>query len=254
MTQIQRRLFLIGALACGWSARAAVEGQTVTYPGQGGTQSGYLALPELGDGRGVILVPGIFGLSDQLKEVALRLAKVGYLVLIPDLYGRLGGTAALPLRSIPEASNTVQQLGDGQIVSDLDAAFSYLEQQLKGDGITPRVALLGFGWGGTKALLYATENEELKGVVDFDGLPPEPLERLKQLHCPLLGNFAQALQLTEAVTVLSKNGKSFDFKSFPESKLGFFDDTGPTYDKPSADQAWERTLTFLKRVLANPAT
>ena len=54
--------------------------------GDGGTFSGYLAVPESGSGPGLILGQEIFGINRTMRETADYFAEEGYVVLAPDLY------------------------------------------------------------------------------------------------------------------------------------------------------------------------
>ncbi|WP_218080400.1 dienelactone hydrolase family protein [Anthocerotibacter panamensis] len=266
LSTLSRRTFLGGLAIAGWALYAGPSGseeeisqEQVSFARQGGLITGFQARPALSDGAGVLIVHDVWGLNAYIKGIALALARAGYVALVPDLYSRLGGTPALPLRSVQEARNTIQQLGDGQVVSDLDASFIYLEQQVKSVDIRPRIAVLGLGWGGQKALLYATENEDLKGAIDFYGPSPEPVERLRQTEAPLLGNFADpkedaASNLSATQTFLSGAQKSFDFKIFPGTQPDFHNPASPNYDRAAAQDAWERTLVFLSKVLHPPVS
>src|SRR5258706_15456418 len=60
----------------------------IDFPSNGGTTSGYLAEPASGParGRGVVVIQEWWGLNQQIRGVADRLAASGYLALAPDLY------------------------------------------------------------------------------------------------------------------------------------------------------------------------
>ena len=63
-------------------------GQTVTFKRPDGKDcNGYLASPAGGDkAPGVVVIQEWWGLNDQIKGVAERLAALGYRALVPDLY------------------------------------------------------------------------------------------------------------------------------------------------------------------------
>jgi len=76
--------------------------QNVTFPSAGGEAHGYLALPESGQGPGVIIIQEWWGLVDHIRDVADRLAAEGFVGPAPDLYGgRLtpAGAEAAGMRS-----------------------------------------------------------------------------------------------------------------------------------------------------------
>ena len=49
-----------------------------------------LLIPESGSGPGIVLFQEIFGVTDYIRSRAQDLADLGYVVLIPHFYGRLG--------------------------------------------------------------------------------------------------------------------------------------------------------------------
>ena len=61
--------------------------QNVTFPSNGGTAHGYLAVPESGSGPGVVVIQEWWGLTTHIKDVTDRFAAEGFVALAPDLYG-----------------------------------------------------------------------------------------------------------------------------------------------------------------------
>ncbi len=61
--------------------------EPVELPANGAPMPGFLAAPE-GDGPfpGVIIVQEWWGLDDDIKDVAQRIAREGFAALAPDLY------------------------------------------------------------------------------------------------------------------------------------------------------------------------
>ena len=61
-------------------------GEMVSFPSNGGTADGYLAVPASGSGPGVLVLQEWWGLAPQLKRVCDRLAEEGFVAIAPDLY------------------------------------------------------------------------------------------------------------------------------------------------------------------------
>ena len=61
-------------------------GQMVSYPANGHTTSGYLALPAGGSGPGVLVIQEWWGLVDHIKDVADRFSREGFVALAPDFF------------------------------------------------------------------------------------------------------------------------------------------------------------------------
>ncbi|WP_164928543.1 dienelactone hydrolase family protein [Gloeobacter violaceus] len=254
---VKRRRFIVQVLTAGsalvWGGAAhlssASSPSTIRISGEGVIIEAYRALPVGRPWAAVLLVPEEAGLNAFIAGVAAELATLGFAVLVPDLYSRLGGTAALG----PNPAAALEKLNDSLIARDLDLSFAYLEKLLGPQG---KIAILGFGWGGSKALTYATENPDIAAVAVFYAPNPEPVGRVLNLEMPLLGNYAA---LDEAVTpklaeleaALTKAGKTYDFKIYPGVRAGFFGAAlaGPPGAAASRD-AWERTVQFFRRTLA----
>ena len=127
---------------------------------------GVLLSDELRTGRrpGVVLFPDARGIGDHAVECAGRLAALGYVVLVADLYG--GATTA---RDIPQARELM-----GGLRSDVrrwraraEAARHALAQQ--NDVDTARMAAIGYCFGGTTALELGRSGAELRAIVSFHG-------------------------------------------------------------------------------------
>lgn len=56
----------------------------MTFSSNGGTASGYLALPTSGKGPGVVVIQEWWGLVPHIKGIADRFAEAGFLALTPD--------------------------------------------------------------------------------------------------------------------------------------------------------------------------
>ncbi|MEO8224213.1 MAG: dienelactone hydrolase family protein, partial [Gammaproteobacteria bacterium] len=110
---------------------ADVIGKTITYGKVAGVPvSGYLVRPRKARGPlpGLIVIHEWWGLNDNVREEAGRLAAEGYVVLAVDLYG--GKLATRP----PEAIKLMQGLtaNPGPAEDNLRAAYTYLDPYMGG--------------------------------------------------------------------------------------------------------------------------
>ena len=64
----------------------------------GGTMPAFIARPASGGGPGLVLLQEIFGVTEYIQSRARDLANLGYVVLVPELYWRIG-TAHLHRRN-----------------------------------------------------------------------------------------------------------------------------------------------------------
>jgi carboxymethylenebutenolidase len=228
----------------------AISSSMVEFPSDTthGKTRGFLSIPtQIGKYPGVIVIHEIWGLVDHIKDVTVRLAKEGYAALAVDLFD--GKT----LTKLDEGRRFREQFTQEKMLADLKGGHSYLKT-LK--NVNPRcIGSIGFCMGGGLSLLLACKNPEIAAAVVFYGRNPTPIDLLKNLQCPLLGNYAGAdLALSEAdikllQETLTKYGKTFDIKTYPGAPHAFFNDSRESYRPDAAKDSWERTLKFFGRYL-----
>ncbi|HKZ94659.1 MAG TPA: dienelactone hydrolase family protein [Candidatus Bathyarchaeia archaeon] len=222
----------------------------VEFHGGNPTQAtlGLLARPKTADKYpAVIVIHEIWGLVDHIKDVATRLAHEGYVALAVDLFDRKIVT------NLEEGRELRQKLTEEKNLGDLNGAFNYLKtlEYVKPD----HIGSIGFCMGGGFSLQLACRNPELAAAVIFYGRNPTPIDLVKGIQCPILGNYAGAdMGITEQdinllKQALAKHGKQFDIKVYPGAPHAFFNDTGERYRPEAAKDAWERTLTFFNKHL-----
>src|ERR687885_1734701 len=106
-------------------------GQVVEFASNGGRTSGYLSIPEKGQGPGVVVIQEWWGLVDHIKDVCDRFAVEGFTALAPDLYH--GRTAREP----DEATKAVMELDMERAARDLSGAVEFLQAHdaVRGKGV-----------------------------------------------------------------------------------------------------------------------
>ncbi|HEY7679019.1 MAG TPA: dienelactone hydrolase family protein [Terriglobia bacterium] len=219
----------------------------VNYPGAGATLEGYLSRPQAnGPSPGVIVIHQSAGLNDPIRTVARRLAAEGFAALAVDLLSRQGGTTSFATAA--EVTRAVGTLAEGQIIPDLDATFRYLQSH---SFVRPeRIGVLGFLWGGHQAILYAAVNPALKAVVVFCGGAP-PDVKLQQIQCPVLANYGENdAHRSEVERLMKKYGKTLDVAMYPGAADAVCSDASPHYNEAVTQEAWARTLGFLRKNLS----
>jgi carboxymethylenebutenolidase len=213
------------------------------------------AFAQSADGRspGVVILPDVRGLYPFYIELAERFAQAGHHAIALDYFGRTAGTGARGEQF--EAGPHVQQLKVPQVQKDIAAAIEALGERT-GAGA---VATVGFCLGGFESFLAATSAElGLAAVVGFYGIldgsrfdVPGPLERARDVRCPLLGLFGEAdhaiplEQVSHFESLLSAAGIEHEVHVYPDAPHSFFDRRRAEYAEACAD-AWRRTLAFLE--------
>lgn len=219
--------------------------QNVTFPSNGSTAHGYLAIPESGSGPGVIVIQEWWGLVDHIADVTNRLAGQGFVALAPDLYG--GRTTHDP----QEARKLLHDLPVEGAARDLAGAVDYL---LGHEAVTgSSVGATGFCMGGGFVLvLAAQQGEKIGAAVPFYGVPPSENLDFSGLSAPVLGHYGEQDQgiPTERVrdlttTIEQQSGLRPTMHLYPAGHA-FHNDANPhSYAPEQADLAWDRTITFL---------
>lgn len=209
----------------------------------GGTATGYLAVPEGGYGPGVLVLHAWWGLTPFFEGVCDRLAAEGFVALAPDRYG--GPTA----RTIDEAMALQRQEDPGRVEAELTAAIDFLgaHDAVTGDGL----ATLGFSAGAAWALLLSTlKPRQVKAVVTFYGSWQIDFNDARAAY---LGHYAEPdeWEPTEEVRgteeALRAAGREVTFYTYPDAGHWFFEQDRPdSYNAEAARLAWERTIEFLR--------
>ena len=215
--------------------------------------TGYLAEPSQGAAApGVVVVQEWWGLNDQIKGVANRLAEAGYRVLVPDLYR---GKLAL------EANEAEHLMNDLDFADAAGQDIRGAVQYLKSSG-SARAGVTGYCMGGALTVLSSVMVPELDASVIWYGYPPLEYVDAEKIKIPIMGHWATRDEFFDISGVdqleqkLRDAGVEYTFYRY-DAKHAFANETADTvnlpvieYDKSSADLAWERTVEFFNQKLA----
>lgn len=226
-------------------------GKTISYKRpDGGKVSGYLAEPSAGaNGPGIVVIQEWWGVNDQIRGVADRLAAAGYRALVPDLYR---GKVTVEAK---EAEHLMGNLNFGDAAGqDIRGAVDYL----RGGGA--KVAVTGFCMGGALTVLSAINVPEADAAVIWYGCPPLEYVDASKIRMPVLGHFATQdaffpiAQIDGLEKKLQAADVRFEFHRY-DAKHAFANETAVNapipveYSAAAADLAWRRTLEFLKKTI-----
>lgn len=188
-----------------------------------------------------------WGLNDQIRGVARRLAQQGYVAIVPDFYH---GQVA----SDPELAHELSRaLEDAGAFSDFGATIDWLRAQPS--TAKSRLGVIGFCMGGGLTQRIALRRGDLSAAVMFYGTPETEADEIARLGAPLLAHFgatdkgipaSRADDLRNALKAAGKTGEVF---VYPGAGHAFMNETRASYHADAARQAWARTLAFLQRNL-----
>jgi carboxymethylenebutenolidase len=218
----------------------------------------YCAIPEGGEGPGVLLFQEIFGINDNIRSLAERLAGAGYVALAPDMFWRVERRFERKDESgMADAFAMVQKFDFPKSVGDIRAAHAHL---LAMPECTGKVGAIGFCLGGGLAFAAATMSR-------VDGRSPDAavcyygsaindmLSEVESLHCPAMFHYGanDPFISTENIAAVEQAVTGLPDTQFHRYEAGhaFSNWDAPSmYNQDAADLAWSRTLEFFSDHLA----
>jgi len=223
---------------------------TVEFKSNGHKASGYLAKPAGGKGPGVLVIQEWWGVDDDLKKMADRLAAAGFVALAPDLYhGQVAGHTEMD-----KAAQLMQTLPPDRAARDMSGAVDFLANH---PSVTSKsVGVVGFCMGGMLSfIIAANRGDKVKAVVPFYGFPRGPMEPdWSKLTAAISGHMAEndsffppdgAASLEKKLRAMGKEctlkvhaGTGHAFMG-PHNALG-------TLNEKLAEQIWPNVTAFLK--------
>jgi carboxymethylenebutenolidase len=219
----------------------------------GGTFSGYLAVPEGGSGPGLILGQEIFGINKTMRETADSFAEEGYVVLAPDLFWRLepGIELGYGEADFQKAFGYFERFDVDQAIDDIGASITALQAL---DECTGGVGFMGFCLGGKLAFLTAAR-QDVAVAISFYGVGlPDLMGEAADISCPIVFHCAELDKFCppeayEAIRDGMKNVEGAEIYLYPGADHGFYNNDRDIFDKSSASMAHSRTLAALRRAL-----
>lgn len=209
----------------------------------------YVAYPERKDkAPAVIVIHEIFGLTAWEPTVGDRLARAGYVAIVPDLLSsRFGATPADP----DSGRKLMALLVPEQVTADLDAVFAYLNTLPAVH--TGQIGTIGFCWGGARSFRYATSNPQLKAAVVCYGSAPDSAT-MPAIRARVLGVYGEDdARINAALPAVSRQlaaaGVSFAHDIYPGTGHGFLKPGRKGFDGPEVERAWTRILGFYRDAL-----
>jgi carboxymethylenebutenolidase len=190
---------------------------------------------------GVVVIHEIYGLNENIRDIARRFAGEGYTALAVDLFSTSNRVVCMARIF---NGMLISSLKNG-VVEDLQAALDFLRTRPEVDAA--RLGAIGFCMGGSYALQLACVAGGLRAASVFYGQNPRPLEAVARA-CPIVGSYPEqdfsARAARQLEPMLEKYQVPYDLKIYPGARHSFFNDQGPAYQAEAARDAWQRTLAF----------
>lgn len=221
----------------------------------------YLAHPSApGHYAAVIIGMELFGVTQHIRNVADRLAEMGYLVMAPDFYHRTESDAELTYDQggRTKGFELLHQVSREGALQDVQAAMHFLMRRSDFKG---RIGFLGFSVGGHIGYLAATQLDIAACAIFYAGWLPNTEIELSQpeptltLTSGIANNggriiyfvgekdfLVTAAQREEIARALKEADVHHEMVVYPNAQHGFFCDERDTFDQVSRDDSWERTI------------
>ena len=233
-----------------------------------GTCTVRLFTPE-GEGPwpGVVMYPDAGGVRDTFDEMAAKLADLGYAVLLPDVYYRLGDWEPIDMKTAfgdPEQRkrlmSMIGSITPDTMATDAAAFFDYLvaRPEVSGD----RFGLTGYCMGGRTAVVVAGRlPDRVAAAASFHGgglvtdSADSPHLRAEDIQAVVYvagaendGSFTaeHAEQLEKALTAAGVDHK---IETYPAAH-GYAVPDNASYDAAAADRHWTAMREFFGANLA----
>jgi carboxymethylenebutenolidase len=220
-------------------------GKTIQlHTAEGRPFDAYLAGPE--DTRGAVMIlHEWWGVKPHNREWADRLADLGYLALVVDLYdGRVTDDPE-------QASGWMREIDQALADEKLKAALSYLSTAGR------RIATYGCSFGGKESMqaTLLAPHQVAATIVAYCRMETD-VEKLKTLQGPVLAIYAQQernwpqkqedFEVAMAFAGKETQGLGYD------AAHGFTNPDSPRYDAEADRAAWESIVRFLEFSLGKP--
>ena len=198
----------------------------------------------------IIVIHEWWGLNDNIRAIADRLAGEGYIVLAIDLFGGTTADNAQDARKLMKAVVENPEPAN----ENIRQAYDFVNETAG----APRTASVGWcfggGWSLNTAMLFP---EDLDAAVIYYGQITSDEDRLRPINAPILGLFGgkdrgiPVDSVREFEAALERLRKNHEIHIYPDAKHAFANPSGMAYDAEIAEDAWQRTLEFLRTHLGS---
>ena len=231
--------------------------EDVTIPTDAGEMPAHLWLPPTGRGPGIVLLQEIFGVSGYIQRRAAELAELGYVVVAPEIFWRLGVTSPVDGDdALQQGMGLVQRLDWQAAVTDATAAVEWLRDR---DEVTGGVGGVGFCFGGglgfnVAAHLESEGSAPLDALVSYYGSALPGLHDVMTVKAPSLHHFGLSDSFIDTETVRRietsvTQQPATVFETYSGADHAFDNPDMPWHDPTSSTIAWARTQQFLRERL-----
>jgi len=202
----------------------------------------------------VVMIHEWWGLNENIKNMANLLAKQGFVVLAADLYkGEVANNPERAMELVQIARNN-----QNNSINNLQSAVKYLSSLPNVD--SSKIASLGWCFGGGQSLQLALNSQDhpLAATILYYGTPlVTDKALLSKIKWPVLGIFGDKDQsipikeINQFGNSLNQSGITNNIHIYKGVGHAFANPSGDNYAPKETEDAWQKTLSFLKKYVVN---
>jgi carboxymethylenebutenolidase len=226
-----------------------IQTSTVSVPraNSKGEMESFLAKPDgAGPFPGIIVIHEIFGLNDNIREIAGQFAEKGYAALAVDLFSNRNRMVCM----MQVMHGMLIRPLNNSMLADLKSCVAFLQKQPNVDA--NRIGTVGFCMGGAYALQLAITDKGMKAASVFYGANPKPLEAVAEA-CPIIGSYPDKDFTTKAAQELEVSLTTYniphDIKIYDNTQHSFYSQQRTPFEVDASRDAWQRMLSFFEKHL-----
>jgi len=205
----------------------------------------------------VFIAPDIYGITTSVLDGAIRFAREGFEVFLPDVAKTLGVGPSdhVSLRvgarlrgGVPLTAARTMHLR--RLYSD---GLRYLRSREMAD--PTKSAIVGLSYGGSLAIAMAAEDAELTALVLAYPVPVRPQDQIGLINSPTLfvhAGLDPMSRRSRAQFAAAGPKVEVRFTDFPSAHHHFLARDLSAYDLATAEDAWSQILGFVKEKLLPP--
>jgi len=210
-----------------------------------------------GSGAGILILPAWKGIDDHSKDVAGKLAQLGYYVFIADIYGEghypkdnqeAGKEAGFYKKNYEDYQRRIRLALDELVASGANKS---------------NLAIIGYCFGGTGVLEAARAGFPVKGVISFHGgLGKDPARKNGPITTKVLvlhgaddpnvpaediAAFQKEMRDGNADWQMTYFGNAVH--AFTDQAAGNDNSKGAAYNELADQRSWRQAIAFLREIL-----
>ena len=241
--------------------------QTLDITTEDGAMETFICRPERGAHPAVLFFMDAPGIREELRDMARRLASVGYYVMLPNLYYRAGRDTMFGPQVLEKGSAEHQSMRAIRtkmtippVRRDIGSMLAFIEgEDSAKDG---PIGIHGYCMSGPYALAAAARFPDRVAaaasfygtwlVSDAEESPHLSLGKGKgelYIACAEFDDLAPLPMVEELRGLFERAGSPGELELYPGAHHGFAFPQRKIYDRPAAEQHWERLIALYRRQL-----